>query len=342
VARVFITGGSGFIGGAIIKRLLERGHDVVALARSDTAASVVSERGAEVARGHVLDEDALAAGMSGCELAYHVAGVNSHCPSDPELLLRVNVQGAATAVSAAARAGVGRLVYTSSAAAVGEAAGTVGREDSPHRGSYLSVYDRSKHEGEGAAFAAGRRGGVEVVAVNPSSVQGPGRSEGNGKLVIDYLNGRLRAFVDTHISIVDIEDCAAGHLLAAERGRPGERYVLNGATITSAEALEMVYEISGVKERVAMVPPAVARGLAAVVEAGFRAARRTSPMCQARVRTILHGHQYDGSRASRELGLSYRPAPETFARTIQWAVAEGLVTRPLPGPAANGRGVSAA
>ncbi len=332
MARVFLTGGSGFIGGAITKRLIERGDQVVALARSDTAAAVVSERGAQAVHGHVLDGDALAAGMKGCDVAYHVAGINSHCPPDPELLLRVNVQGTETAVRAAARAGVGRLVYTSSGAAVGEAAGTVGREDSPHRGSYLSVYDRSKHEGERAAFAAGASDGVEVVAVNPSSVQGPGRSEGNGKLVLDYLNGRLRAFVDTNISIVDIDDCAEGHLLAAERGQPGERYLLNGATISSDEALEIVAEISGVRERVRIVPAGVARALAAAGEVAFRAGGRTSPMCRARVRTILHGHKYDGSRATRELGLAYTPAPETFRRMIEWAVAEGLVTREIPGP----------
>ena len=332
MARVFLTGGSGFIGGALAARLLERGDEVVALARSDGAADAVAERGADVARGHVLDEEAVAAGMSGCELAYHVAGINSHCPPDPEWLLRVNVEGAETAVRAAARAGVGRVVYTSSAAAVGEAAGTVGNEGSPHRGSYLSVYDRSKHEGEQAAFAAARRAGIELIAVNPSSVQGPGRSDGNGKIVIDYLNGRLRAFVDTHISIVDIDDCTTGHVLAAERGRPGERYVLNGATITSDEALELISALSGIRERVRMLPPSLARVIAAVAEGAFRARRRTPPLCRARVRTLLHGHRYDGSRATRELGLDYTPVPNTFRRIIDWAVAEGLLTRPLPGP----------
>ena len=332
MARVFLTGGSGFIGGALAARLLERGDEVVGLARSEDAAAALAERGVEVARGHVLDEAAMVSGMQGCELAYHVAGINSHCPRDPALLLRVNVQGTETAVRAAARAGVGRLVFTSSAAAVGEAAGTVGHEGSPHRGSYLSVYDRSKHEAERSVLAIARSVGVEVVAVNPSSVQGPGRSDGNGKIVIDYLNGRLRAFVDTHISIVDIEDCTTGHLLAAERGRSGERYVLNGATITSAEALELVSDLSGVRERVPMLPPALARAAAAVTEAAFRAGRRTSPICRARIRTLLHGHRYDGSRATRELGLSYTPARETFRRTIEWAVGEGLVTRPIPSP----------
>ena len=135
------------------------------------------QRGARVVRGDTLDEEALASGMSGCELVYHVAGVNTLCPSDPAHLFHVNVRGAETAVRAAARAGVTRVVLTSSAAALGEAEGSVGSESSPHRGSYLSVYERSKHEGELAAFTAARQAGIELVSINPSSVQGPGRRE---------------------------------------------------------------------------------------------------------------------------------------------------------------------
>jgi dihydroflavonol-4-reductase len=330
LTRVFVTGASGFIGGALTTRLLERGDEVVGLARSDAAAAVVAKRGAEVARGNLLDEDSLVAGMQGCALAYHVAGVNTHCPSDPAMLLRVNVEGAEAAVRAAARAGVPRVVFTSSAAAVGEPAGTVGREDTRHRGSYLSVYDRSKHLGEQAAFRAAQRLGIELVAVNPSSVQGPGRASGNGRIIIAYLNGRLRVFVDAHVSVVDIADTVDGHLLAAERGRGGERYVLNGATIPSPEALKIVSELSGVSEPVRMVPPTLARAAATVAEAVGRACGKPSSLCRARVRTILHGHRYDGSRASRELGLTYTPIADTFSRTIEWAVAEGLVTRTLP------------
>jgi dihydroflavonol-4-reductase len=330
VARVFVTGGSGFIGGALAARLLDRGDEVVALARSEGAEAAVARRGAEVARGDVLDEDSLAAGMAGCALVYHVAGVNTHCPADPAMLLRVNVQGAEAAVRAAARAGVHRLVLTSSAASLGEPAGTVGREDTRHRGSYLSVYDRSKHHGEQAAFRVARRLGVEVVAVNPSSVQGPGRFAGNGKIIIAYLNGRLRVFVDTYVSVVDIDDTVEGHLLAAVRGRSGERYVLNGATIRSREALDIVSELSGIRHSVRMLPLALVRGGAAIAEGVARSRGQTSSICRARVRTILHGHRYDGSRATRELGLNYTPVANTFSRTIEWAVAEGLVTRPLP------------
>jgi dihydroflavonol-4-reductase len=331
VARVFLTGGSGLIGGAVARRLGERSDAVVALARSDATARELAARGLEVVRGDVLDEDALAAGMRDCELAYHVAGVNTLCPSDPGELFRVNVRGAEAVVRAAARARVGRIVLTSSAAALGEAPGTVGREDSAHRGWFLSAYERSKHEGERAALNAARDAGVELVSVNPSSVQGPGRSGGTARILIAYLNGRLRVFVDTRISLVDIDDCARGHLLAAERGRPGERYVLNGSTLTSKEALGLVSEVTGVTQRVRMLPSSIASASAAVVEAGFRAARRSPPVCREMVRTLLHGHQYDGSRAARDLGMAYTPVRETLRRTAEWAVAQGLVRRPLPG-----------
>jgi dihydroflavonol-4-reductase len=302
---------------------------VVAMARSDEAEQKLAAGGARVVRGDVLDEDAMAAGMAGCALAYHVAGVNTMCPTDPAALFHVNVRGAEAAVRAAARAGVPRVVLTSSAASLGEARGTVGTEASAHRGSYLSVYERSKHEGERAAFEAARRAGVELVSINPSSVQGPGRAGGTGRILIAYLNGRLPAFLDTQVSLVDIADCVEGHLLGAERGVPGERYVLNGATLSSREALDIVAELSGVLRKVRFLPPRVAAAAAALVEAGFRARGRQPPVCREMVRTLVHGHRYDGSRAQRELGLRYTPVAETFRRTIEWAAREGLVRRPV-------------
>jgi dihydroflavonol-4-reductase len=330
MARVFLTGGSGVVGGALAAGLAERGDEIIALARSDEAARKLEGHGAHVVRGDTLDEDAMATGMAGCDLVYHVAGINTLCPADPAALIHVNVRGAEAAVRAAARAGVRRVVLTSSAAALGEAEGTVGSEDSPHRGWFMSTYERSKHEGELAAFAAARRAGIELVSVNPSSVQGPGRAGGTGRILIAYLNGRLKAFVETRISLVDIRDCVEGHLLAAERGQPGERYVLNSATLTSREALEIVSGMTGVTARVRFLPAPLASGAAALIEGAFRVRGRTPPVCREMVRTMLHGHHYDGSRATRDLGLTYTPVRETFKRTIAWALTEGLVERPLP------------
>jgi dihydroflavonol-4-reductase len=329
VTRVFLTGGSGLIGGALATRLVERGHELVALARSDAAERALATRGARVVRGDTLDEETLVSAMAGCALVYHVAGVNTMCPTDPATLFHVNVRGAETAVRAAARAEVPRVVLTSSAASLGEAEGTVGSEASPHRGTYLSIYERSKHEGEMAAFATARSVGIELVSVNPSSVQGPGRKGGTGRIMIAYLNGRLRAFVDTSISIVDIGDCVEGHLLGAERGVSGERYVLNGATLSSREALDIVAELSGVRHRVRFLPPRAAAVAGGLVEAAFRARGRQPPVCREMVRTLLHGHRYDGSRAARELGMRYTPVADTFSRTIDWAKQEGLVRRPV-------------
>ena len=328
--KVFLTGGGGFIGGALASALQARGDEVIALGRSDHAAQSLAALDVQVVRGDVLDPAGWEDAMAGCELVFHVAGVNSHCPKDPQRLVRVNVEGTENVVRAAARAGASRVVFTSSGASIGEAAGTVGTETSPHRGSYLSIYDRSKHEGERAAFAAAAASGVEAVALNPSSVQGPPRKSGNGAIIIAYLNGRLRAFVDTYVSVVDVRDVVRAQILAADRGRPGNRYILNGATIPSSEALELVTELSGIDNRVVMIPPSLARGAATLVDSALRLRGKTSPICRARVDTILHGHRYDGSLATRELGLHYTPLAETFGRTIEWAVGEGLVTRPLP------------
>jgi dihydroflavonol-4-reductase len=189
----------------------------------------------------------------------------------------------------------------------------------------MSVYERSKHQGEVAALAEAQRSGIEIVAINPSSVQGPGRAHGTGKILIAYLNGKLKAFVDTRISIVDIDDAIQAHVLGAERGADGRRYLINGTTITSLEALELVSEISGVRHDVRLVPPVAARVLATAVEGVFRVRRKHAPLCREMITTMLHGHHYDGSRASRELGLQYTPVEDTFRRTIEWAREKGLV-----------------
>jgi dihydroflavonol-4-reductase len=322
---VFVTGGTGVIGSALLGRLLERGDSVVGLARSDTASAALSDRGVEVVRGEGYDLDALASGMAGCAYAYNVAGVNALCVEDARPMERMNVDGAAAAVRAAARAGVRRIVHTSSAATIGEPPGTIGTESTPHRGWYLSTYERTKTEGERAALAAAREVGQDLVLVNPSSVQGPGRASGTGRFFLAFLDGRLKVFVPTVVSLVDIDDCVAGHLLACDRGVAGERYLLNGMTLPIDRALALAADVAGVQRRPRMLPRSVATVAAAVVERGFRLAGRRPPVCREMVRTLLHGHRYDGSRAERELGLRYTDPRETIRKTVEWARAEGLI-----------------
>ena len=326
MSRVFVTGGSGVVGRALVERLVAGGDDVVALARSRPAEETLRSLGAQPVRGDIFDEDALVSGMSGCSVIYNVAGVNTLCVDDPRPMLRANVEGPPVVVRAAARAGVSRFVHTSSAATIGEASGVVGREDTPHRGWYLSSYERSKTEGERAVFEAGREAGVEVVCVNPSSVQGPGRSGGTARFLLAYLDGRLKVFVPTNVSLIDISDCAEGHVLAAQRGVAGERYLLNSIALSITEALALAGEVAGVQGRPRLVPRQVAVAGAWVVEHGSRLARRKPPVCREMVRTLLHGHIYDGSRAERDLGLHYTEPRETLRKTVDWARAEGLLS----------------
>ena len=326
-APALVTGGTGFLGRAIVERLLENGEPVRALARSDASARALAELGAEPVRGDVLDLDALASAMRGCNLVYHAAGANAFCVRDPSPMFEVNVEGSRTVVRAAARAGVRRVVYTSSAATLGEASGTIGAEESPHRGWFLSDYERSKFEAEQAVFAAARETGVELVCLNPASVQGPGRATGSARLLLDYVNGRLKAVVDSKLSLVDIADCTQGHLLAGTRGKPGERYVLSGATLTVREGLALVARMAGIERPLRTLPPAVAMAVATAVEALAWIRRDTPRICRELARTLIHGHAYDGSKAARVLGLRYTPIEETLRRTIEWWVEQRLVRR---------------
>lgn len=320
---VALTGGTGVVGAAVLRHLVEAGEEVRALARSSRSATVVSENGARAVSGDIMDHGALVEAFSGCEVVFHVAGVNEMCSRNPEHMYRVNVDGSRAVLRASAAAGVRRLVYTSSAVTIGEGAGVVASENTPHRGSYLSAYERSKHHAERAMM--GEKTPVEVVAVNPSSVQGPGRSSGTGEIILRVLGGRMPVLVESQVSIVDIDDCARGHLLAAQRGVPGERYLLSGFTTNVSAAVSMAAEEMGREIHARLMPMWVAGLGARGVEAIARLRRRRPELCLEMIRVISHGHSYDGSRAHRELGLDYTAPHETIRRLVEWFRAEGLL-----------------
>jgi len=325
VPDVFLNGGTGFVGGALLRRLVAEGREVRALARTPEGRGLVRSLGAEAAAGDLADGEALRRGMAGCRVVFHAAGVNSMCLPDPEPMYRANVAGAAEVVRAAAAAGVPRVVHTSSAVAIGEGAGVVATEDTPHRGSYLSHYERSKHLGEQAVLAEGRQTGVEVVCVNPSSVQGPGRTGGTARLLIGYLSGRLRWTVDATFSLVYVDDCTRAHLLAERRGMPGERYLVSGATLTVREAVALLSRLAGRGRRVRYLPGWTASAGATVAGGVYGLAGRQAPVCREMARVLRHGAAYDGGRATRDLGLEYTPLEEWLGATISWYREQGLV-----------------
>lgn len=319
---VFLTGGSGWVGGALLQALVAEGRHVLGLARSDTAAERVRSLGAEPVRGDLLVPGAWEDRLAGCRTLFHVAGEVAMCDRSR---LEVNVIGTRRAIAAAARAGVGRIVITSSAATIGEARGAIGSEATPHPGTYLSGYARSKHEAERVAFADAHALGADLVAVNPSSVQGPGRTHGSARIFIGFLSGRLRWAVETRMPLVFVNDAVAAHLLAETHGVPGERYLVNGWSPTVAEAVAVLSEIAGVERRVRYVPSWMFMTAAGLVEFAWKPARREPPLCRAMAREVAHGHRFDSSRAERELGLRFTPPAEWLAETVAWYRDQGVV-----------------
>ncbi len=320
---VLVTGGSGVVGAAVVRHLVAEEREVRALSRSDKADAKLAQLGAIPVRGDVLDPVTLPAAMAGCDVVYHVAGVNQMCVRNPEFMFRVNREGSLNVLHASDATGVRKMVYTSSAAAIGEPAGERGHEEATHRGYYHSNYERSKHEAELAVLKETTE--VELVVVNPSSVQGPGRATGTGKLILDLLRGKLPALVDTTLSIVDIDDCATGHLLAEKFGRPRERYVLNSFTLEMRDAVEILEAALGRPVGARFLPGRLARLGGGLVEYGARLVGKEPPICREMVATMLHGHRYDGSKAAAEFGLVYTSPEDLLHRLVSWFRSEGLL-----------------
>jgi dihydroflavonol-4-reductase len=321
--RVAVTGGSGVVGTAVVRLLVASGDEVWALARSSQSSAKLADLGASVVHGDVLDAKAVDRLVKASERVFHIAGVNELCSRDPSRMWRVNVDATLSVLEASARAGVSRFIHTSSAVTIGEDEGTVGTEESKHRGHFLSEYERSKTVAERLVFDSARD--IEVLSVNPSSVQGPGRSTGTGALLLAAARWSLPALVDTTVSLVDIDDCARGHVLAAEHGRPGERYILSGAVISIRDAVTELNRQLGRTRRPWFIKASALAAIAPLIDASFRVVGKTSPLCSESARVLLNGHEYDGTKATRVLGLDYTPLSHTLSRTIDWFRAEGLV-----------------
>lgn len=323
--KAFVTGATGYVGGAVFDHLIAAGHDVTATVRSESAIPGIRSRGGRSVEASLEDPSALVRAMDGTDVVFHVAGVNEFCLRDSAEMFATNVEGSVNVIRAALRAGVGKVVYTSSAVTIGEPAGAVGTEAIVHRGWYLSEYERSKVEAERAVAIEAEDLGVNVISVNPASVQGPGRVTGTARLLLAFLKGRLRYLPDTRATIVDVDDCAEGHLAAAQHGAKGARYLLAGATVSTVDMAALLADAAGLEIRFRSLPPSVARAAGTIVGGAYSLARKQAPICPEMIRTMLHGHAFDGSRAEQELGISYTPIEETFERMVAWYRAESLL-----------------
>ncbi len=299
-----VTGGSGTVGSATVRELLEHGWRVRALARSE-ASAVSFPSDVEIVRGDVENLADLEGLVDGADTVFHIAGVNSLCVKDRTSMWATNVEAPVAVYEAATRAGARRMVHISSAAAVG------------HRTSFYAETKWAADERLQAA-AAGRSTGLVLVA--PSSVQGPGRVTGTGKLILDLIDGKLNLMIDTAISIIDIADCAMAIRLAADADVGDDRLILSGFTMTTRDALGLLARDTDRRFDVRFVPSGIVRALALLGPLLLPIGRKLGvELCAEMIRTMSVDHIHDGSDAARQLGMTYRSASETFRRLIEWA-----------------------
>ncbi|KAF0107904.1 MAG: hpnA [Anaerolineaceae bacterium] len=325
--KVFITGGTGFVGSAVIRKLLADGHTVRALARTGANTRMLDGLPVERVSGDLSDVPTLQEAMTGCEWVFHVAALYAYWGYSWDEFYQSNVDGTRRVLEAAARSGVQRIVHTSSIASLGiPSDGTPGTEETPVTlEDMLSDYKRSKFLAEEVVreFVAQ---GLPVVTVNPAAPVGVGdhKPTQTGKMIVDFLNGKMPAYVDTGLTIVDVDDVANGHLLAMEKGKVGERYILGGENLSLKQVLDLLSEVSGRPEVRARIPRAVALGWAYVDTGLARLNPKHIPAATPdAVRVSSKKEYFSSAKAMRELGYTFIPARGALRKAVEWYRANG-------------------
>ena len=317
--RALVTGASGFIGGAVARALLRQRARVRVLLRPGSSPNVPDPGAVEIARGDLREAGAVLDAAQGCDAIFHVGALYSFSEPASEVLA-VNVGGTRNVI-AAARATGARLVYTSSIATVGGMRdGVLPDEQCFPTAPPPGPYKKSKWEAE-ALVREEARDGLEAVIVNPTFPVGPGdiKPTPTGAVIRDFLDGRIPAYVDTGMNVVDVDDVAQGHLLALERGQRGERYILGHANLTMRDLLEELAVVAGRKAPRIRLPHLLALGLAhadAFVEGRILGRAPRIPL--EGVRTAREIMFANCSRARRELGLRQTPVREALAKAVRW------------------------
>jgi dihydroflavonol-4-reductase len=316
--RALVTGASGFIGGAVARTLVTKGASVRVLLRAGAVPNIADPATVEVVRGDLRDAESLQRAADGCTAIFHAGALYSFV-ADRAALHATNVVGTRNVVVAARAVGA-RLVYTSSISTIGGMHGDVVPDERQDAGGVApGPYKETKWHAEQLVRQAADRG-LEAVIVNPTFPIGWGdvKPTPTGALIRDFLRGRMPAYVDTGMNVVDVDDVAEGHWLAFERGRRGERYILGNANVTMRELLELVAQVSGKKPPRVRLPYAVALGLAYVdAVMSFRRRERTRIPLEG-VRTAREVRFASSARAIRELGLPQTPLRTTVEKAVRW------------------------
>jgi len=326
---VLVTGASGFVGGAVARALVARGTDVRVLLRDGSNRKNIQDLKVDVAIGDLTDRASLDRAARGCEGLFHVAADYRLWVPDQSSMYRANVEGTKAVIEAALAAGVKRVVYTSSVATLGTATGgKAADESSPSMlDDMIGTYKRSKFLAESVVngFVTA---GAPVVIVNPSTPIGPGdvKPTPTGQMIVDALAGRMPAYVDTGLNIVHVDDVAAGHLLAYDRGTIGRRYILGGTNMALRDIIAMCARIGGRNSNPLRLPHSAVMPVAYLAEAWARVSGATPRVTVDAVRMSRKLMYFSSDRAERELGYAARPPEDAVRTAAVWFRDHGYVS----------------
>lgn len=320
--KALVTGATGFIGSNVVRALLARGYAVRALARDGSDRSNLAGLDVELATGDVRERPTLECALQGCDCLFHLAAAYALWTPDPQPIYDINVDGTVNALAAARAAGVRKVVYTSTESTIGIATnGGLGTEATFVEPSDLAGhYKRSKYLAEQVALRTSGED-LAVMVVNPTTPIGRGdlRPTPTGQIVVDFLNGRMPAYVNTGLNLVDVEDVAAGHVLALERGRPGERYILGNKNLTLKEILAALSRVTGRRAPRLRLPLWVALWAAYASEfAAKRVTGGTPRIPVTGVQVARHYRFFDCSKAVQELGMPQTPIEAALDKAVSW------------------------
>jgi dihydroflavonol-4-reductase len=318
-----ITGATGFVGSALLRALLRRGEPVRALVRPSSSLRLLEGLPVEIVRGDLADPAGFKGALVGCDALFHVAADYRLWVPQPAAMYRTNVDGTRELLLAAAEIGVKRVVYTSSVATLGLRADRLPSDEATPAtlGDMIGHYKRSKFLAERAVRELVAAAGLPVVIVNPSAPVGPAdaRPTPTGRVLIEAARGRIPAYVDTGLNLVHVDDVAEGHVLAFERGRIGERYILGGDNLSLGEMLARIAELVGRRPPRLRLPAGALLPVAAIAEALARLGIGGEPLVTADgVRMARKPMYFTSAKAERELGYRSRPAVEGLRDAIDW------------------------
>jgi dihydroflavonol-4-reductase len=327
----FVTGATGFVGSHVAAALAEQGADLRLLVRANSDLRNLEGLKADQVVGDLRDPASIEKAMAGCEVVFHVAADYRLWVRDPEQMYRANVDGTRGILEAARKNGVRRVVYTSSVATMGFAAHGSGQpadEASPvSLNNMIGHYKRSKFMAEQVALEAGR-GGMDVVVVNPTTPVGEQdiKPTPTGRIILDFLKKKFPAYVDTGLNLVDVRECARGHLLALEKGKSGERYILGGENLTLKQILDKLAAITGLPSPNIRVPYfiALATGVVDEVVTGRILGREPRATIDA-VRMGRKKMFVSSAKAERELAWKVVPVDDALRRAAEWFKVNGYV-----------------